>query len=207
MASNNIFSNYSISKQCKEVSQGLPGPPGPPGPPGISNTFIFNDPGRYNITVPINSSYVSVSMVGGGSYGTSVNGGASGASVVDYLLPVNNNKVTVVVGSGGTSSSTSGGDSSITIGKTTYTAGGATITMGVSKGGTLKNFNGGFNGTSPSGPNGANSSFSQGGNSTTPNGFMGSGGLGDGSEVGIGNGGNGYAKVVFLPASQVNTKV
>jgi hypothetical protein len=201
MASNNIFSNYSISKQCKEVSRGLPGPQGPPGAPGapgISNTFIFNDPGTYPITVPPNSSYVSVSMVGGGSFGFGSFGGPSGASVVDYLLPLNNNnKVTVVVGSGGTSSSSNGGDSSITIGKTTYIAEGATPSIG----GKLITFEGGFDGTPPPGPFGAPSFFSQGGNSTTLNGFMGSGGF-------IGhNGGNGYAKLVFLPASQVITKV
>jgi hypothetical protein len=203
MASNNIFSNYSISKQCKEVSRGLPGPQGPPGAPGapgISNTFIFNDPGTYPITVPPNSSYVSVSMVGGGSFGFGSFGGPSGASVVDYLLPLNNNnKVTVVVGSGGTSSSSNGGDSSITIGKTTYIAEGATPSIG----GKLITFEGGFDGTPPTGFNGGNSFFSQGGisNSTTRYGFMGSGGSSGG------NGGNGYAKLVFLPASQVITNV
>jgi hypothetical protein len=194
MASNNLLSNYSISNQCKQVPTGVPGPQGPP------NTFIFNVPGSYTITVPSNSQYVSVSMVGGGSDGsTRTGGGSSGASVVDYLLSLGSNTtVSVAVGAGGTLNRPYGGDSSITIGGMSYTAGGGTTTNG----GALKNFMGGFPGTTAIGPNGAPSFFARGGTSEHHNGFMGSSGY---AKYPGGNGGNGYVKLVFLPASNVNS--
>jgi hypothetical protein len=221
MASNNLFSNYSISNQCKQVPTGVPGPQGPPGPPGKTGetgppgktglqgspgpltTFIFNTPNYdgYIVPVPSNSQYVSVSMAGGGSYvsASGTTGGSSGASVIDYLLPLNSNSsLIVVVGAGGDSLSPNGEDSIITIGSTSYIAEGGST----SNGGKLKNFLGGFPGTTATSSNGAPSFFSQGGTSEHYNGIMGSGGYA-GSPGG--NGGNGYVKLVFLPASNVNS--